>query len=621
MNPAPHPSPEIDQAAAAALLADLEAAPTVARIAEAARRLRPHRESLTRTAARVACVSSFTFDPIVPSLELQGLRAGIAIEPYVAPFAQYERELIDASSGLNSFQPDVVILAVRLQDVGPDLYEGFNALSADAATRVIDERIERLGSALATFRGRSKAHILIQNYDQPAVPALGIADRGGPGTQSAAIARANRALGDLANSLDNIRVMDYDALVARHGRAGWTDPRLALFARIPVAPRHHWVLAGFYVRHLRPLYGLTRKVLALDADHTLWGGVVGDVGIDGIALGPDYPGNAYVAFQKRVLDLHHRGVILCLASKNEPGIVEEVFARHPGMVLRPDHIAAMRVNWNPKPDNLRELADDLNLGLDSFVFVDDSPVECEMMRTSLPEVMTVRLPSEPAEYARVIESLDCFDQWAVSAEDRRRSKLYRADTHRRRARAAAIDLPTFYRGLTMRISFFVDNPAHVARAAQMTNRTNQFNMNTVRCTEDDIRRFMDADDHHVVTLVLLDRFGDNGVVGLAVVRRGQGAWILPLMLMSCRVLGRTVEQTFVGWIAEQARAAGARQLIGEVVPTAKNKPFAGFYESLGFVAGPACEGRQQWTWSLDHAETTAPDWFEIDVKRPEHSAR
>ncbi len=644
MNSESQPSQQTTRVKANAILAEVDAQPTIVNVAKASRKLAALSDTLAKVSLRIGCLSSFTFDPLKPFLELQGLRAGMAIEAYVAPYGQIEQQLIDASSDLAAFRPDVVLLAVRLQDVCPALYEAFNALTADAATQseparpragssvseparpragssaLVDDWITRLRSALLTFRQHLTARVLIQNYDMPAFPAAGIADPRSPVSQCATITRANEALTELAGSIENAHVMDYEGLVSRHGRRDWQDPRTALFARIPIAPEHYWHLAGFYVRHIRPLYGLSKKVLVLDADNTLWGGVVGDVGLDGIALGHDYPGNAFVAFQKRVLELYHRGVILCLASKNEPGAVEEVFDKHPDMVLRAEHFAATRINWDPKPQNIRQMAADLNLGIDSFVFVDDSAVECELMRTALPDVLSVTLPSDPARLPGVIESLDCFDQWTISAEDRKRGRLYRSQVERSELQAATVDMPTFYRQLEMRMTVFVDHAAHVARASQMTNRTNQFNMHTIRCSEDDIRRFMEADDHHVVTLVLKDRFGDNGVVGLAVVRMARTEWVLHMFLMSCRVLGRTVEQTFVGWLAEQARKAGAKRLSAEFLPTAKNKPFVGFYQERGFTAAEADGDARQWVWDLTDAETAPPDWIDVIAASPDDAS-
>ena len=603
----------LDQAQAVALLDGVHAEPTLVRMMQAGRQIAALREVLGRVSIRIGCVSSFTFEPIKPALELQALRAGLALDAYVGPYGQFEQELINPSSALAAFKPDVVLLAIRLQDVCPALYDSFCGLTQDDARTMLDGWFDRLTTALRTFSQRSSAYVLVQNYDLPASAALGIADRAAEFSQRATIGDANERLAALAGELSNVRVMDYDALVAQHGRVHWGDARTALFARIPIGNKHYWSLAGFYVRYLRPLFGLTKKVLVLDADHTLWGGVVGDVGIDGIALGHDFPGNAFVLFQKRILDLYNRGVVIALASKNEPGSVEEVLEKHPEMVLRAEHFAAMRINWEPKPENLRRMAADLNLGLDSFVFIDDSPVECEMMRAALPQVMTVQLPADPAGYPGLIESLDCFDQPKVSAEDRHRGALYKAEAGRRAFQEEVVDLPTFYRRLEMRMILFVNHAAHVARAAQLTNRTNQFNMHTIRCTEDDIRRFIASNDHELITLALMDRFGDNGVVGLAVVQKGDDAWIAHLFLMSCRVLGRTVEQTFIRWIAERARVAGAKCLIGEFVPTAKNKPFAGFFEDCGFRATDSTGDAQRWALDLDAADTKIPDWMTVEV--------
>lgn len=613
MSDSPAGNPPLTAASATVLLAEVAANPTIVKTAQANRRFTELRALLQKAAVRVGCLSSFTFDPLKPLLELQGLRAGLGFDVYVGPFGQFEQELIDPGSALTAFKPEVVVLALRLQEICPAVHEAFNSLDAAQARSLVDEWHDRLGIALKSFRAHSKAYVLMQNYDLPAAPSLGIADRGAALSQAATIRRANDELGALAASIPNVYVMDYDALTAAYGRQDWTDRRLALFARLPIAARHHWPLAGFYVRHIRPLYGLTKKVLVLDADNTLWGGVVGDVGLEGIALGHDYPGNAFVSFQQRILELHRRGVVLGIASKNQPGIVEEVLAKHPQMVLRAEHFAAMRIDWNHKPDNLRAMAADLNLGLDSFVFMDDSPVECALMRTALPEVLTVHLPEDPAYYAAILESLDCFDQWAFSDEDRQRGKLYKAEAGRRALQTTVTDLPTFYRQLEMKMTLTVDAAAHVGRAAQMTNRTNQFNMQTIRCSEDDIRRYMAADDHRVITLALADRFGDNGIVGLAIVRTGAEEWTLHIFLMSCRVLGRTVEQGFVGWIAEQARAAGARRLIGLLKPTSKNKPFADFYSRCGFVQSGTDGEVQRWTWDLSTAATAAPDWLTINV--------
>lgn len=603
----------MDRSTADALYAAIDSDPTLTNIAVAMRQRDDLRSVYAKTPLRLACAASFTLDPVKPSLELQAIRAGFDVSVHIAPYGQYLQELIRTDSSITAFQPNVVILAVRLQDVCPDIYTAFNSFSTGEADKQLTDWFENLAAALRTFRSHSRATILIQNYDQPAESAQGIADLQADASQRQCIATANDQLNQLAASLENVFVMDYDALVARHGRLNWADPRTALFARIPVAPKNYWALTGFYIRHLRPLYGLTKKVIVLDADHTLWGGVVGDVGLHGIALGHDFPGNAFVEFQKRLLDLYCRGVVLAIASKNEAGSVEEVLDKHPEMILRREHFAALRVNWDPKPQNVQQIAETLNLGLDSFVFIDDSPMECEMMRAALPQITTIQLPADPAQYPRIIESLDLFDQWSISSEDRQRGAMYKAEADRRDLQTHVVDMPSFYRQLQMKLRLFVNYEPHVARISQMTNRTNQFNMNTIRCSEDDIRRFLREPNVDIITLALEDRFGDNGTVGLAIVQHEGETSNIHMLLMSCRILGRTVEQTFIDWIAQRARAKGAKKLTADLVSTAKNKPFSGFYENCGFTISGSQGAVQRWTKELSSVPAQLPDWFEIEV--------
>ncbi len=607
---------ELEAAEAVRRLDEIAAQPTLVRLSQATANYPAFRAALERVSARIAIVASFTVEPVVGALKLSAIRHGLGIHEYVAPFGQYERELIDDASGLANHRPDAVLIAVRLRDVLPDLYECFNSLEPGRAEELLNEWFSRLESALRAFRRHSSSPVLMQNYELPAYPAAGIAEAGMPGSQSQVIDRANQRLATLAASIDNCYVMDYANLVALAGRGQWADPRMALMARIPLASRHYWTLASFYVRHLRPLFGLSKKVLVVDADNTLWGGVVGDVGLNGIALGPDFPGNAFVAFQRRLLDLYHRGVVLCIASKNQPGSVDEVLDQHPNMVLRAKHFAAMRVDWAPKPQNVRQLAEELNLGLDSFVFVDDNPVECEMMRLQLPQVMTIQLPADPAAYAGIIESLDVFDQWTISTEDRKRGELYRAEADRKALKTESVSLEDFYRRLEMRVCIGINRARDVARAAQLTARTNQFNMHTVRCTEDDIRAFMTDGRHEVLTLALVDRFGDNGIVGAALVERGGDVHVLRMFLMSCRVLGRTVEHNFLRWITARALKAGAARLEAVYAPTPKNKPFGGFYAECGLALQPDAEGVQRWSMTLNAAPPAMSDWIEWTVEEP-----
>lgn len=601
--------------------AELGDAPSSLQIAKAGKVL----EALDASEAglldlRMGVVCSFTFDMLVRPLVVRGYCEGFRLTVYNAPYGQYVQELVNPASGLHACHPDVVLLALRLHDVCSVLYEGFNALNRETVEQAVSEWQQRLLSMLQAFRQTSSARILCTNYEQPAYPSLGLADRRSEPSQVRAIQRLNEWLFDLTGQVGDFHVVDIDSLAAVCGRARWVDPKLQLWARSPIRPEFHWAFAGEVMRVLRATTGRSRKVLALDCDNTLWGGVLGDVGIDGIALGHDYPGSAFVALQKRALELYHRGVVLVVASKNDPQNVREVFERHPEMILRPEHIACFAVNWEPKPGNLRQAAEILNLGLDSFVFVDDHPVECAMMRELLPEVLTVQLPEDPAAFESTLARLDCFDQLTVSEEDRSRGAMYRQEAARAELRAQAGDLESFFRGLEMKMCVVVNDEGHVPRAAQLTQRTNQFNMTTIRRTESDITALMRSNDAEVITLRLADRFGDHGIVGLAVVRRGSSDWVLETFLMSCRVLGRTVEQSFLAWIGRRAMAAGAARLVAHYRPTKKNTPFGRFYESCGLRAEESgADGAQRWALALEPGAPALaiPAWINCESPAPQ----
>ena len=339
------------------------------------------------------------------------------------------------------------------------------------------------------------------------------------------------------------------------------------------------------------------------------------MGISGICLGHDSPGNTYAAFQKRALELYHRGVVLIISSKNEHSAVMEVFERHPVMILRPKHISYFGVNWNPKPENLQKAAHVLNLGLDSFVFIDDSQVECAMVRSMLPEVLCVGLPEDSAEAERTLAELNCFDQLSISSEDRKRGQMYRQEASRVDLKTNVKDIQTFYHELGMTAVVSRNDLSHVSRASQLTQRTNQFNMTTIRRTESQIRELMSEANYDVFTLGLRDRFGDNGIVGLAVIEHKNGEDVLETFLMSCRVLGRTVETAFLSWLGSRSLNCGVAKFTALYRRTSKNEQFAELYKSWGMQLADddASQNTQHWSYDLatGAAELELPVWIDI----------
>lgn len=592
--------------------------PSAVQVTRLARHIARGGDESGRLRLRLGIASSFTFDFMVNPLLVRSYCEGFQLSAYVSPFGQYAQDLIDPQSALHRHAPDALLVAIRWQDALPALSERFNSLTSAEIDGAVTEWKRHFSSMLSAFRDRSSALILCTNYEQPAYLNLGLADRSAAKSQRRIIEELNDWLYQVATELGRMSIVDVDAAAARCGRENWIDPKLELLARSPVAAAHHWNYAGEFLRVLRAMTGKVRKVLALDCDNTLWGGVLGDVGRDGVALGHDYPGSAYRALQLRALELQQRGVVLVVASKNDRAAVQDVFENHREMILRPEHISYFAVDWNPKPQNLKQAAAVLNLGLDSFVFLDDHPVECDMMRQMLPDVVTVQLPKDPALFERTLSRLNCFDQLVVSAEDRSRASMYRQEAQRAELKEQAPDLESFYHSLRMIMSIGIDDTSQVARAAQLTQRTNQFNMTTIRRSEVEIRDLMTSPTFHVYSLSLEDRFGDNGIVGLAIVETAVEEWMIETFLMSCRVLGRTVEHAFLQWIAEQARASGAPRLGAKYSRSKKNASFAGFYESCGMTKAveSAAEG-EVWYFDLSLAATNRaiPDWIQLKVEK------
>jgi FkbH-like protein len=315
-----------------------------------------------------------------------------------------------------------------------------------------------------------------------------------------------------------------------------------------------------------------KKCLVLDLDNTLWGGIVGEDGADGIALSLQPPGNSFVAFQQAILDYYDRGVILAINSRNNPEDAWGVIRAHPNMILKEHHFAAHRINWQDKAENLRELAQELNIGLDSMVFLDDDPTNRALVRAVLPQVEVPELPQDPREYTRFLHSLNYFDAAVITDEDKMRGNLYVTERLRREEEKRHTTKEEFLHSLGLTLHVYVDEDSCVARLAQLTEKTNQFNTLKRPASEEDVRRYI-ADPHYRVYYGRLeDQFGDYGVVVYALVRTGAQEWLVESLLMSCRVFGRGVEHAFVGVIAAHAKSAGAHLLRVEVEETAKNTP-------------------------------------------------
>ena len=450
-----------------------EAASTTANFVIATfEKLRPH---LELTPHRLALLRSFTVEPLIPLLRASAFAAGIDLTVHLGEFNAYAQELVDPANPLYAAAPQTVILAVQARDLAP--------LEPDRIAA-------QFAGWVRALRTRSQANLILHSLESPLAPALGIYDAQIETGQAAAIQTINRNLRQLAQANPGVYLLDYDALVARYGREAWGDERKWLSVRLPLAAPSLLRLTREWMRFLHPLTGKIAKAVAVDLDNTLWGGVIGEDGMAGIQGVRRYPGAAYRALQQALLDLSNRGILLAICSKNNPDDALAAIDRHPGMLLRSSHFAAMRINWQDKARNLREIARELNIGLDAVAFLDDNPVEREHVRQEAPEAMVLPLPEDPMRYAQGVRDAPVFERLTLSEEDRQRNQYYAAGREIAALEQTVSSPEEFYRSLEQVAEVQPVNALTLARVAQLTQKTNQFNLTTRRYTEQQVAEMM-----------------------------------------------------------------------------------------------------------------------------------
>ena len=585
----------------------------VPRLAELESQLAPARD----VEVRIALLGNATLDQLRDCLAAECYREGWRPRTYLAGFDQYAQEILDEGSGLYAFEPGVLVLALHASRLFPVLHDDPFALSISERKDAIAAGVQTVRGLLTQFRRRSNAQVLLHNMVAPQRPASGILDSRDPFGQTAIFAEINAQLAGMARSeFENVHVVDVDRVEARVGKSRATDVRLWLAARLPWTEPMLLELTAEHMRYLRAIRGATRKCLILDLDGTLWGGVVGEDGITGIRLGAEAPGSAFVLFQREILKLWERGVLIAVCSKNNSNEALEVIRRHPAMVLREQHIAAHRIGWNSKPESIREIATELNIGLDSLVFLDDNPVERAAVKATLPEVLCPDMPADPALYRQTLNELGVFDALALTDEDRRRNAMYAQQRQREELRTqhGGVSLAEYLTDLGTEVEVAAADSSSLPRLAQLTQKTNQFNLTTRRYTETEIRALAESDGL-VYRMRVSDRFGDNGVVGLAIaLPRSSDTWEIDVLLLSCRVIGRGVESALLARLADGVSARGGARLRGWFLPTEKNAPAKECYRECGFsLLQTTPDGGQLWELDLRTASIPVPAWIRFNA--------
>ncbi|HOC55848.1 MAG TPA: HAD-IIIC family phosphatase [Verrucomicrobiota bacterium] len=547
--------------------------------------------------ARLAVIGSSTTTQLVPLIDFFLFAAGVDADFYEGGYGLFRQEILDPASELYQFAPKVIFLATGWRDLAnrPAL--------ADARldiVRLITAEQADWSSLWQVARERSGCQIIQNNFVLPACRALANHERRQAGSLSSYISSINESLAQAVPPF--VTIHDVEHLATCWGRWKWDDPRFVHQAKLPCAPECLPDYAHSVASIVAAQLGLAKKCLVLDLDNTLWGGVVGDDGLGGIRLGQTDPeGEAYRAFQHYAKSLRHRGVLLAVCSKNNEETAREVFEKHSEMVLRLEDIACFKANWEDKATNLCRIAQELNIGTNSLVFVDDSPAERALVRKLLPEVAVPELPTDVADYIQALDRHRYFQTLSVETEDLRRTEYYRAEVSRRDAQTSASDIEGFLASLNMVAQIGPIMPDTLNRSVQLIQRSNQFNLTTRRRTAAELLAFLEDESWITRTVSLSDRFGDNGIISVILARAREDALEIDTWVMSCRVLKRTVEQFVLNHLYGLARQRGLKRIRGEFIPTAKNKLVRDHYANLGFAPVAGAQGERT-LWDLTVAD-------------------
>ena len=560
---------------------------------------------------KVALLSSFTIDPLGMYLDIKSRLVGLYPEIYIGPFNQYQQEILDKGSKLYAFKPDVVILAVQAESLlGEDFCSEF--VKSSGKEQYQTEIIDQFEKLLSLLTSRTNTLILVNNFIVPSFTPLGILDNKLDMGLKSFFYGLNQRLTDLYRKSNQVYVVDLEGVASKHGKSRCLDFQMYYRGSFVFSESFLPVIADEYMGYIKALKNLSRKCIVLDLDNILWGGIIGEDGFDGIRLGKDSPGNAYVDFQRLLLSYYNRGIILAINSRNNYEDAIKVIREHPYMVLREKHFAAMRINWQDKVQNMIELAKEINVGLDSMAFVDDNPREREQIKQALPQVLVVDMPASPFLYRQALESLNDFNVLALTEEDKMRGEMYYARRMRKQLEKSMVSLEDFLTSLEMKVVIKYADEFSLPRITRLVNKTNQFNLTTHRYTDVEIKKMREnRDEFDIYSLQVIDKFGDEGIVGVAIVRKEPHTWILDSFLMSCRVIGRKVETAFLAKILADARKKGISTIVGEYIPTQKNAPVKGFYSDHGFEKFQQEGDISRWRLDLKRSTVKMPEWLEV----------
>jgi FkbH-like protein len=533
---------------------------------------------------KVAILSSFTVNGLEEALRVKCAESDITCATYICGYGQYNQDILDQSSRLYEFSPDITFVIVDTRTVMSTLFYTPYAIPVNDRRNYIDKRVADFVNLVRTFKNRANSKLVLTNCSIPTYSPYGICEGKSEYGLREMVYDFNAKLSNAFRSDPQVFLFDFNSFVSKYGEANVLDYRQFLVGDIKVSLSHIPHLGEELMGYVKANLGVNRKCIVLDLDNTLWGGIIGEDGFDRIDLSLKPPGMAFVEFQRVLLALYQRGIILAINSRNNEDEALRAIREHPYMVLREENFATMKINWSDKISNMKEIAEELNIGLESIVYFDDDPINRELMLKAIPQIMTVNLPDDPSLYASTLMRINDFNTLAVTSEDRDRGKMYKQEQKRIELKNSASNLEDFLKQLEIKVTMKKANDFTIPRIAQLTLKTNQFNLTTHRYQEEDVQMFAHDQTKLIGCVQTKDKFGENGITGVYIINKNHAEkeWFIDTFLLSCRVMGRGIEDAMLGYLLSKAKEAGIVKVRAEFIPTKKNKPCEQLLPNFGF---------------------------------------
>jgi len=554
---------------------------------------------------KVAILKSYTIDIIKPILEVEAYEKQLQLNVYIGDYNNYMSEILEVESEYNVFAPDVTILALRLEELYPQIFKSFEQIEGDL-NGVQEYILNYYKSLILNIKERNNGVVFVNNFIVPH-SNYGALITSSVNSQKNFIRGINIAFDELAKEFSDVYIIDNENVASEVGKSNIYDEKMWYVSKNPYKMRYYINLSKEYAKYVKAIRGKRKKCIVLDLDNTIWGGVIGEEGINNIKLSETYPGKCYKDFQIEIKRLKKQGILLCICSKNNLKDTEEIFLKHPDMELAFDDFILKKINWNEKSENIIEIAKELNIGLDSMVFIDDSPFECSMVAESLPDVAVIQVPNTPYEIPNLLNKYNYFDTLNITEEDKVKSEQYIGKIKADEFRSTLKNIEEFYESLQMKIEIQELNEMYISRVSQLTQKTNQFNLTTKRLTENEIADMCKKEGNKVLYISVEDKFVNHGVVGCAFLNITQDSLEIENLMISCRVIGRNIETAFMSYIYDLARKLNVNEIIGKYISTTKNIIAKDFYIKLGFL----CVGDGRFKLNINKKRILKPEYINM----------